>query len=921
MYPDGRWAEYVSYDSEGRLLAVYLPQINTTISVSAADNTVGYMYDPIAGTTDDGTMYPNVPRWVDQKVNGEETEKYTVFPTHFERIDVDYLTGDWYDYSVNPSTITTYYPSGPNTNRVQSVQHPDGTMQIYTYVQAADGTQTNTVYSGVPNSGLISIVDGTESITVLGPVGQMVSRTQIDLASGITTALETYGNYDQFSRPQCVTYLDGTSNVTIYACCGVDTTIDRDGVPTYYQYDAAKRLVATTRLGVTTSYTLDSLGHVVETARTGTDLSIVTLSKSQYDLSGQLIAETNALGGVTTYSEGLNSFGGLVRTTTYPDTGTRIEQYNLDRSLASVTGTAVHAKMYEYGMEAAPDLDIPYTCGFTMETDLDSSGNPTGEWTKTYTDPFGRMVEILYADKSHSLSYYNTASQLINQVDPDGVSTLYQYGPNGQVAYTAIDMEKTGAIDWGGIDRITWTTNDVTYDHGTAVKRSRTYVWLDGQSSGTLGSVSETSVDGLKSWQLSYSGVNTALTNQTTTSYLGNSRTVTSTAPEGSYTVNSYASGQLLSSTRYDANTHQIGATSYTYDPHGRQYQVTDARNGTTMYGYNAADQVATATSPAPGNAPAQTTTTLYDTMLRPYSVIQPDSTTVNTTYLLTGELGQQSGSRTYPVAYSYDYAGRMQTMTTWSSFGNPATARVTTWVYDGQRGWLNQKTYADGNGPTYTYTPAGRPQSRAWMRTDGSGNPITTTYGYDPAGGLATVGYSDSTPGVTYTCDRLGRQNTVTWNGITDTLAYNLAGQLLIESFSGGLLDGLSATNGYDQFLRRTNLTALKSNNPFIQQSYGFDAASRLLTVNDDNNNVATYSYLANSPLVSQITFQQNSATRMTTTKQYDDLNRLTAISSQPSGTGVPPVSFNYAYNSANQRTQDKLADGSYWVYLTFWR
>jgi YD repeat-containing protein len=44
--------------------------------------------------------------------------------------------------------------------------------------------------------------------------------------------------------------------------------------------------------------------------------------------------------------------------------------------------------------------------------------------------------------------------------------------------------------------------------------------------------------------------------------------------------------------------------------------------------------------------------------------------------------------------------------------------------------------------------------------------------------------------------------------------------------------------------------------------------------------------------------------------------LNRLTAVASQPSGTGVPPVSFNYAHNAANQRTQDTLADGSYWVY-----
>jgi len=32
---------------------------------------------------------------------------------------------------------------------------------------------------------------------------------------------------------------------------------------------------------------------------------------------------------------------------------------------------------------------------------------------------------------------------------------------------------------------------------------------------------------------------------------------------------------------------------------------------------------------------------------------------------------------------------------------------------------------------------------------------------------------------------------------------------------------------------------------------AYGYDAASRLQTVNDGNNNTATYSYVANSPLV----------------------------------------------------------------------
>ena len=73
-------------------------------------------------------------------------------------------------------------------------------------------------------------------------------------------------------------------------------------------------------------------------------------------------------------------------------------------------------------------------------------------------------------------------------------------------------------------------------------------------------------------------------------------------------------------------------------------------------------------------------------------------------------------------------------------------------------------------------------------------------------------------------------------------------------------------------------------------------------------------YNYLANSPLVSQIVFTNSGTTRMTTTKQYDYLNRLTQIGSTP--VASPVVSSAYDYNNANQRTRDMLTDGSYWRY-----
>ncbi len=63
-------------------------------------------------------------------------------------------------------------------------------------------------------------------------------------------------------------------------------------------------------------------------------------------------------------------------------------------------------------------------------------------------------------------------------------------------------------------------------------------------------------------------------------------------------------------------------------------------------------------------------------------------------------------------------------------------------------------------------------------------------------------------------------------------------------------------------------------------------------------------------------IRYRSNSTTRMTTTKSYDKLNRLGAISSQPAAAGASLVSFNYAYNDANQRTRVNLEDGSFWIY-----
>ncbi|MDR3574548.1 MAG: RHS repeat-associated core domain-containing protein [Anaerolineaceae bacterium] len=912
VHPDGSQEHYVGYEANG------LPN---DVQYSFGDNSTGreitYTYSPgaagVTGSGDNGTYNPTVPRRVIEFVEGTEvSRRYTVFPAADVRLDIQCTVqeADWNDAG-NLTTTNRYYTSGPNQYAIKSTIRPDGTMTVYEYVTNAL-YRTNITVTGQPDSTYAHIVDGVSNQVVLNQWGQMVSSAAWDVKSTLMLSQDIYGNYDSFGRPQQVTHSDGTTETNVYACCGLNYTTDRDGVTTVILYDDDKRQYGYSKFynngtgnPISFQNSLDAAGRTLTSYRIGTDSSAITLGQSGYDTAGRLLAQTNALNGKTAYVETYDgTTGGLIRTTTYADGGIKVEAFYQDRSLKSVTGTAVHGHGYGQGVEYVSELGGIY-CSYRVVTNLNADGSPTAEWTKTYTDMAGRTVETLYADGSYSQSFYNAIGQLAKQVDPDGVTTLYEHNAKGELTSTVTDLNQDDIIDSGssGHDRITQTTNDVIYDatYSTTVSRSRNLVWLDGSSTGTLVSCTETATNGLDTWQTKYSDGSVSVTTHSHT-VPGVSRTVTTTNVDNSHSVNIYSYGRLQSTARYDSINTQLSSLNYTYDSHGRQATVTDARNGATTYGYNDADQVTSVAAPL-----SETTTTAYDTMLRPYSVTQPDSTTIYSTYLLTEELGLQYGSRTYPVAYGYDYAGRMQKMTNWSDYAAHSGPRVTTWNYDSQRGWLTSKAYDDGHGPSYTYTPAGRLASRTWVRG------VTTSYAYDAAGSLTNILYSDTTPSVTNSYDRLGHLTQQSTKDYQLNSTYNLAGELLAESFSGGILNGLSVTNNYDADLRRSKLSVLNSPSSILAATtYGYDNASRLQTVDDGNNDTATYSYVDNSPLVSQITFKQSGTTRMMTTKTYDHLNRLTGISSSSSFSS----SFSYAYNTANQRTKDTLVDGSYWLY-----
>ncbi len=790
---------------------------------------------------------------------------------------------------------------------------PDGAMDLYQYPTQSSGSQV-IVASGAPNwtwpqkvnwspASTYGSMDGTQTTTTRGDWGEPLSVSVQDLASTLTAGLDSYeySPSDPLRRSHTITHLDTSSETFTYSCCGLDTWRDRDSVTTHYFYDDAKRQTASLRLGILTTNILDAAGNVLSTIRYGSNGAPVVLRQAAYDLAGRVTSETNALGGFTIRAETFGSAGTTI-STTYPDNGMRIELYNQDGSLQSVSGTAAFAAYYTHGVDTGGT--------FTKATKDSPSGS---EWTKTYTDMLGRAYKTVYAgpDTPFSIAYYNAQGQVANEVDPDGVSMLYTYNAKGERACSILDSNRTHQIEWSGAgaDRITLVTNDVTSEYGPTARRTRTFVWAESDDTPTLISSEAASADGLQTWSTVWNN-GAALTrhSETVCDSATGLRVTTTTAPDNSSTVTTNQYGRLLSVTRKDGNDAPMGQTRYGYDTHGRPNTITDARTGTTTAHYDNADNITNTVSPIPGpGQSAQTTTAFFDKMNRLWKTVLPDSGVVTNDFYPTGQPRTIAGARTYPSGSGFDGQGRQTGLTNWTSFPS-AGARATAWSYDPYRGWLSGKTYAGNSpGPSYGHTPAGRVQSRAWARG------TNTTYAINLAGDLAGIGYADSTPGLTCGFDRRGRPTTVTQGSIVTTRAFDDPGDLLSESYSNGPLSGLAVSNRFDSLLRRTNLLVQQSSNPLIQQTFGFDMVSRLQTVSDGTNS-ATYAYLANSPLVSHVFFTNNGALRMVATKQHDNLNRLTNLAWTVGSQVV--ASFAYQYNNANQRTRVTLVDGSYWVY-----
>jgi RHS repeat-associated protein len=720
--------------------------------------------------------------------------------------------------------------------------------------------------------------------------GQWISQETKDIASGLTTEFMEVTERDEFGRPLRIDYDDGSYEEKTYSCCGLYTNRDRNGMVTTFTYDDLKRVETETWAGLTTIYSYDGSGRTLTLTRRGSDNSEIVVETNTYDLAGRQTSSTNAINDLTDFTETVDGSGRTVRTTTLPSGATRVETSHKDGQVYTVGGTGAHPLKYEYGTHS--------NGRYGKEIRIGTAGAET-EWTKTSSDLAGRTTTVEESGRGTSTSYYNALGQLSKQVDADGVATLYAYNGEGEREKTALDIDRNDTI--GTTDRITISERSVLTAHSATVERSETRI-INASNGEVVASRVDRTPNGKQVWSEQWGLPSTMVV----TTGSGGQRTETVRYPDLSQKVRTYTNDRLITVVRSGSGGGVVmSSVSNTYDPHGRLQYATDLRNGTTTYTYYNDDRPHTITTPSPGfGGSAQITEYIYDYdgLNARTTQVLPDASEVVSEYWPTGELKKTSGSQTYTVDYAYDPQGRMKTLTTTGAAG----PSVTTWVYSGTTGRLAEKLYDDNKGPSYSYTAGGRLETRTWERG------ITTTYGYDNAGDLETIDYSDGTPDVTYGRNRLGQIASITDGAGNRTLTTSEDGRPLTESYTSGTFIGVSTTYGYDSLKRRSAHTLVIGSGT-IGVGYTYDGVSRLQTVTSGSD-VATYSYLPNSSLTGGITQTHGSTTVLTGTRTYDNLNRLRTISTV-SGTSVVS-SFTYGYNDLNQRMSAELQDGTKWAY-----
>lgn len=470
------------------------------------------------------------------------------------------------------------------------------------------------------------------------------------------------------------------------------------------------------------------------------------------------------------------------------------------------------------------------------------------------TDLLNHTVAEQSGGNSLTQYTYDAAGRVTQTVLPDGEKQITSY--ENETLITGVDLNGDGVLT-ADIDRM--EKSESVFEPGWPEDKGS---WKTVTSRAWRGSWQAVSLtwmteDGTKARSQTPGTDGYAMQENPPVSAQGNSHTVRATKPDGQVQETAYTMNDgyvtAMTSTWKDASGQIMTTGSQTQDVWGNVLTWTDGRTGTTTYIYDeGTGALLSQTMPDQSITSCQ-----YDDYGRRVTTVLPDGTQQHVTYDTEGKIMRQWGSQQYPVSYEYDAYGHKTGMTTYRiPVGNAvawpegAEGDKTTWSYDNATGNLLQKTYADGKGVSYTYTPGGKVNTQ----TNARGN--VTTYAYNSAGQSVKAQVNDDgvTPTKTYSYDQNNRIISSTTEGVASyQYIYNDQDQVMEEQITIPTVNGnleRSLIRSYDSHGRPIGYQL--KNGDIVEQSlsYTYTPAGQLAGVTADGKEF-TYTYLPNRPKI----------------------------------------------------------------------
>ena len=859
--PNGNRIVY-EYDALNRLIRRSMPLVE--------EETL-YSYAPV-DPSDPVLLRDTRPRCVVRKMQGVEIQRtYYVYGTNgvdvVERVGKQ---GAAYGGTNVLRTVTTYYPvTGAVTDGlVQSVRHEDGTIDNYAY-DLTDGVWTETVTHIHEQAPDIVPMRTTRSVRVYNALGKLID-SRIDLCTIGVEDLVPQADWTPIERLQYAYDVNGNEIrredlagrlwTAEWAgnCCGKVSETDWQGITTTYAYDAEGRVIAQQIGSILTETAYDALGRATNVARRGiatADRPAATVHPSSfvYDSLGRTLQSEGEDGIRRVYAYTYRPEGGEIQTVTEAPC-TDCERTSV--SVSDIAGRTIQERRngtLRRTVVYAPFLEIVYE---------GSKGTNSPVWTSRERDLFGRAVETRKPGFGgavlHSRSTFNRFGRpaeieesytLADPSDSPVVTSrrLSTFDEFADLAISAEDVNRNGQIDLAESDVVVSNSVNYVIRDGFLWQESARFAFPDTNSAEPLRVfTSRVRLTNLGTTETTELGAANIVADTQTVDAFGNIASQRSFVDRSSSRFATFndSAFSALSAWGLSVGNHSVSNRTATgilssrkYDALDRVIAQTDGRGNTTTLAYDARDHLVATT-----DATGATTAYGYDALGRRTSVTNALGLVTMTTYDLDGNVVSQRGAQ-YPVDYAYDDYGRMAAMSTYRN-EDLSHADVTTWLYDEATGLMTNKVYANGKGPTYDYTPDGRLSRRTWARG------VTTDYAYDSQGRLVSRTYSDATPNVSLTYDRLGHTLSAICDGVsTNFYAYNRFGQLTNE-----VQNGTTIARSYDALGRDTGYAIGDGIAAGSAVSYAYDTLGRFASVSSGTN-VFAYSYLPGSDLVSGMT------------------------------------------------------------------